>query len=99
MSYANGVPFGNLNNFYFDELYFNEQQAYLGYNSYIIDPNNSADPNNVDYYTNIAGGGNYYQENAIESTGYNGKLTFNASTQYKDKFSFGINLNLSLIHI
>jgi len=93
LSYANGVPFGNLNNFYFDELYFNEQQAYLGYNSYIIDPNNSADPNNVDYYTNIAGGGNYYQENSIESTGYNGKLTFNASTQYKDKFSFGINLN------
>ncbi|MFY7740156.1 MAG: OmpP1/FadL family transporter [Flavobacterium sp.] len=93
LSYANGVPFGNIDNFYFDELYFNEQQAYLGYNSYIIDPNNSADPNNVDYYTNIAGGGNYYQENAIESTGYNGKLTFNASTQYKDKFSFGINLN------
>ncbi|GAB3724578.1 OmpP1/FadL family transporter [Flavobacterium koreense] len=97
LSYANGVPFGNLNNFYFDELYFNEQQAYLGYNSYIIDPNNSADPNNVDYYTNIAGGGNYYQENAIESTGYNGKLTFNASTQYKDKFSFGINLNSHFI--
>jgi long-subunit fatty acid transport protein len=97
LSYANGVPFGNLNNFYFDELYFNEQQAYLGYNSYIIDPNNSADPNNVDYYTNIAGGGNYYQENSIESTGYNGKLTFNASTQYKDKFSFGINLNSHFI--
>ncbi|WP_298303189.1 outer membrane protein transport protein [Flavobacterium sp.] len=96
LSYANGVPFGNLNNFNYEELFFNEQQAYLGYNSYIIDPLNTTN-NNVEYYTNIAGGGNYYQENAIESTGYNGKLTFNASTQYKDKFSFGINLNSHFI--
>lgn len=92
LSYANGVPFGNIDNINFDQLFFNEQQAFLGYNSYIIDPVNPT-ANNVDYFTNIAPGGNYYQENAIESTGYNGKLTFNASAEYQDKFSIGINLN------
>lgn len=94
LSYANGVQLGNINDsyYYFDELYFNEQQAYLGYNAYIIDPtaNNS---NNTTYYTNVATGGNYYQENRIQTTGYNGKATFNFAGQYTDKWLFGLNLN------
>jgi len=96
LSYANGVSLGTLNNYYFDELYYNEQQAYLGYNSYIIDPtaNNNT---NTSYYTNIATGGNYYQENKIKTTGYNGKLAFNFSGQYTDKWSFGLNLNSHFI--
>ncbi|MEC4003899.1 outer membrane protein transport protein [Flavobacterium sp. SUN052] len=93
LSYANGVQFGNLNNYYFDELYYNEQQAYLGYNSYIIDPNDSTNPNNTGYYSNVATGGNYYQENRVKSTGYNSKLAFNISGQYTDKWYFGLNLN------
>lgn len=92
LSYANGVELGNIKNYYFDELYYNEQQAYLGYNAYIIDP--TVDSNsNTSYYTNIATGGNYYQENKIKSTGYNSKLAFNFSTQYNEKWSFGLNLN------
>lgn len=96
LSYANGVALGTLNNYYFDELYYNEQQAYLGYNSYIIDPTANTN-NNTSYYTNIAPGGNYYQENKIRTTGYNGKLAFNFSTQYTDKWSFGLNLNSHFI--
>ena len=94
LSYANGVALGNINNsnYYFDELYYNEQQAYLGYNSYIIDPTSSTS-NNTSYYTNIATGGNYYQENKIHSTGYNSKATFNFAGQYTDKWLFGLNLN------
>lgn len=92
LSYANGVPLSTLNNYYFDELYYNEQQAYLGYNSYIIDPTTN-DGTNTTYYTNVAPGGNYYQENRINSTGYNSKLAFNFSGQYKDKWFFGLNLN------
>jgi len=92
LSYANGVALGTLNNYYFDELYYNEQQAYLGYNSYIIDPSVNSDTN-TSYYTNVATGGNYYQENKIKSTGYNSKLAFNFSGQYNDKWSFGLNLN------
>lgn len=92
LSYANDVALGTLNNYYFDELYYNEQQAYLGYNSYIIDPSANTDTN-TSYYTNVATGGNYYQENKIKSTGYNSKLAFNFSGQYTDKWYFGLNLN------
>lgn len=94
LSYANGVQLGNINDsyYYFDELYFNEQQAYLGYNSYIIDPTLNTG-NNTTYYTNVATGGNYYQENRIQTTGYNGKATFNFAGQYTDKWLFGLNLN------
>ena len=92
LSYANGVSLGTLNNYNFDELYYNEQQAYLGYNSYIVDP--SANTNtNTSYYTNVAPGGNYYQENRIHSTGYNSKVAFNFAAQYTNKWLFGMNLN------
>lgn len=92
LSYANGVSYGNINNYYFDELYYNEQQAYFGYNSYIIDPTTTT-PTNTSYYSNIAPGGNYYQENRIHSTGYNSKVAFNFAAQYTDKWLFGMNLN------
>lgn len=45
------------------------------------------------YNSNVPGGGNYYQENTIITEGYNGKLSFNAATSYKDKLYIGINLN------
>lgn len=92
LSYANGVSLGNLNNYNFNELYYNEQQAYLGYNSYILDPSSTA-ATNTTYYSNVAPGGNYYQENRIKSTGYNSKISFNFSGQYTDKWFFGLNLN------
>ncbi len=100
LSYANGVELGVLNNYYFDELYYNEQQAYLGYNSYIInpvplasDPTNYTNPNISKYTPGVALGGNYYQENKIRSTGYNSKVAFNFGAQYTDKWLFGMNLN------
>ena len=100
LSYANGVSLGTLNNYYFNELYYNEQQAYLGYNSYIInpkplasDPTNYTNPNISTYTTGISQIGNYYQENRIHSTGYNSKVAFNFAAQYTDKWLFGLNLN------
>ena len=108
LSYANvnpqqnqpGIPLGTIQNYYYEELNFADQQAFLGYEGYIInaiplasDPSNNENPNIASYSTNIPTGGNYYQENVITSVGYNGKLSFNAATSYKDKFYFGINLN------
>jgi hypothetical protein len=100
LSYANGVKLGDLSNYNFDQLYFNEQQAYLGYNAYIInpvplasDPTNYNNPNINTYTSGVAPGGNYYQENKVRSTGYNSKLAFNFSGQYTDKWYFGLNLN------
>ncbi len=92
LSYANGVSLGTLSNNYFSDLYYNEQQAYLGYNSYIVDPTTNTN-NNTSYYTNVSNAGNYYQENRTRTTGYNSKLAFNFSGQYTDKWFFGFNLN------
>ncbi|MSP84773.1 MAG: transporter [Flavobacteriaceae bacterium] len=73
---------------------FGAQQAFLGYQGFIIDPAANYNENsNRNYVSLIPTGGNYYQENYIQSNGYNGKLSFNSSGQYKDKLYFGINLN------
>ena len=92
LSYANGIPLNILNNSSYGNLGHAAQQAYLGYNAFIIDPV-TTNPNNTLYTSNVPSSGNYYQENTITSQGYNGKLSFNAATSYKDKLYFGINLN------
>lgn len=92
LSYANGVPLSDLEDLNYEDLNNGGQQAFLAYQGYVINPfTNNA--NNTLYTSNVAAGGNYYQENSIVSTGFNGKLSFNAATQYKDKLYLGINLN------
>ena len=92
LSYANGVPLDVLDNSTYGELDHGAQQAYLGYQGYVINPVTNL-PNNTQYTSNVTPGGNYYQENSIYSNGYNGKLSFNAATSYKDKLFIGVNLN------
>jgi long-subunit fatty acid transport protein len=92
VSYANGVPKTVLDNSSYGELDHGGQQAYLGYWGYVINPVNEND-NNTQYVSNVTAGGNYYQENSVYSNGYNGKLSFNAATSYKDRLYIGINLN------
>lgn len=72
---------------------FYAEQAFLGYQGFIIDPASDYSDTNRNYVSLVPVGGNYYQENSFQSAGYNGKLSFNAATQYKDKFYFGLNLN------
>lgn len=108
LSYANansaqnqeGIELGVLQNYYYEELNFADQQAFLGYQGYIInaipllsDPLNDKNPNITSYEANIPSGGNYYHENEIYSSGYSGKLSFNFATTYKNKLFLGINLN------
>ena len=96
LNYANGVPLNVLYNSTYGELNYGEQQAFLGYNAYIINPVDESDPsnsNNTSYNSNVLKGGDYYQENTSLATGFNGKLSFNAATSYKDKIYFGVNLN------
>lgn len=93
LSYANGVPLFVLEDSFYGELDHGAQQAFLGYQAYIINPVDDTDPNNTLYTSNVTPGGNYYQENSIYSNGYNGKLSFNMATSYKDKLYIGINLN------
>src|SRR5690606_36755769 len=95
LNFANldgGVPLNQLENSFYENFGFGGQQAFLGYQAYVINPVTAA-PGNSSYVSNVPAGGNYYHENILESSGYNGKVTFNAATQYGDKFYFGLNLN------
>ena len=77
LSYANGIEQNYLSNYYFDELNYSGQQAYLGYQAYIINPaSNSLSETN--YYSNVPLGANYLQSQSFNSKGFNGKVSFNA---------------------
>lgn len=93
LSYAQGVPLDVLENSNYGELDNGGQQAFLGYQGYVINPRNPDNANNTLYDSNVTPGGNFFQENSVYSNGYNGKLSFNAATSYKDKIFIGINLN------
>jgi Uncharacterised protein family (UPF0164) len=98
LSYANPDPRSNqaviplnlVENGFYDDLNFADQQAFLGYQGYVINPNNTT---NTSFYVANNPGGNYAQENSFVSTGYNGKLTFNGAASYKDKLLIGVNFN------
>lgn len=75
---------------------FGNQQAFLGYESYILEPAMDTD-NNTSYQSNIRGN-NFDQSYRYASTGYNGKFSFNASTQYGENLYFGLNLNSHFIN-
>ena len=74
---------------------FGNQQAFLGYEGFIIDPVNNTDDNTA-YIRNI-NGADFNQSYAYSSSGYNGKMAFNLATNYNDKFYLGINLNAHFI--
>jgi len=75
---------------------FAHQQAFLGYESYILEPDTNDDANTT-YYSNLANG-TFNQDYTYASTGYNGKITFNAAVQYEDNLYLGLNLNSHLIN-
>ena len=91
LNYANGIPLSTLNNFSYGDLFYNEQQAYLGYNAFIIDPVSNT-PNNTSYVSAVVAG-QYNQESITSTRGNNSKATFNFAAQYEDKLSIGLNLN------
>lgn len=75
---------------------FGNQQAFLGYESFIIEPEENIDENTV-YTSNIASG-TFNQAYRYAATGYNGKIAFNAAAQYEDRLFLGINLNAHFIN-
>ena len=96
LSYANGIQQDYLSNYSFGELNYSEQQAFLGYQAYIINPGSSS-LSETNYSSNVPLGANYFQSQSFTSNGINGKASFNAAAQYKDFLSIGINLNAHFI--
>ena len=70
---------------------FIEQQAFLGYQGYIIEANED-DPNNTEYFS-LVEPGTFNQRYQYAATGLNGKVSFNLATQYQDWLYLGLNLN------
>ncbi|RAR47302.1 OmpP1/FadL family transporter [Flavobacterium lacus] len=98
LRFANGLPneggifLDVLETAFLEDLNFIDQQALFGYNAYMFNPVENI-PNNTSYVSNVPSNSSYYQENYTVATGYNGKLTGNIATSYKDKLFIGLNLN------
>ncbi len=106
LDFAQGVPLdllelqqgetiSSLYQFLGENQGFGAQQAFLGYQSFIIDPSDPQDLNNTAYVSNIAPG-TYNQEFSSASSGYNAKYTINLGAQVNNLF-LGLNLNSHII--
>ena len=71
---------------------YQNQQAFLGFESFILEPEDINNDANTVYFSNIAPG-TFNQQYSYVSTGYNGKFGFNTSVQFKESLFLGINLN------
>ena len=76
---------------------FSNQQAFLGFESYIIEADDINNDANTTYFSNLANG-TFSQDYSYASTGYNGKIAFNLATQYEDNLYLGMNLNSHFIN-
>ncbi len=70
---------------------YQNQQAFLGYESFILEPDSIDDTNNL-YYSNIAPG-SFDQSYNYVTSGISGKLGINLAMQYDEKLYLGLNLN------
>ena len=75
---------------------FGAQQAFLGYQGYVIDQVDDS-PENTSYNSFISPG-NFNQEYRSLATGLNGKFSFNFGTQFKDFLYLGANLNTHFLN-
>ena len=75
---------------------YGHQQAFLGYQSYILQPD-ADDDNNTSYYSNLADG-SFNHDYYYAATGLNGKIAFNMAAQYGDNLYLGLNLNSHFIN-
>lgn len=107
LAYANGLRLDEISAFEdetISEAYadigafygYANQQAFLGYESFILEP--KADTNDNTMYTSNIADGTFNQRYDYIATGYNGKFSFNAATQYGDKLYLGLNLNTHFIN-
>lgn len=80
---AQNIPFNVLNEYSYNELYFYEQQVYLGYFSHLLEYNSTTTDS---YYSIVPSDGNYYQESYASSKGYNGKLVGNFAQWLSERY-------------
>lgn len=102
LGYADGIPLDLLetvDNESLTDLYrylgenegFGAQQAFLGYQGYVINPDSNTLENT--FYNSAVGTGSFDQHYTYASTGLNGKFAFNVATEFNNTLYFGANLN------
>ncbi|MCF7561428.1 outer membrane protein transport protein [Sabulilitoribacter multivorans] len=106
LNYADGIRLGDislLDGEFIEDAYrdigevfgFAHQQAFLGYQSFILEPD-ADDDDNTTYFSNLDNG-TFDHDYTYAATGYNGKVTFNLAAQYEDNLYVGLNLNSHFI--
>ncbi len=107
LSFANGVPLDLLqlqNGETITDLYaflgetegFGAQQAFLGFQAFVLEPADINDPNNT-VYTSNAQYTSVDQEYYHATAGGNRKFSFNLATQYKENLYLGLNVNSHVV--
>lgn len=107
LGYANGVPLdlletiedetvSDLYSYLGENESFGAQQAFLGYQGYILNPESTSLENTT--YTSAIAPGSFDQEYAFAATGLNGKFTFNLASEFGKVFYLGANLNAHFLN-
>ena len=107
MSYAQGLRLDEISAFEDESITdaygdigaifgYANQQAFLGYESYILEPDADED-DNTSYTSNIAPG-DFNQEYSYAANGYNGKFSVNLAMQYDENIYLGLNLNSHFVN-
>ena len=91
-----GESISDLYQFLGENQGFGAQQAFLGFQSFILEPATFS-PDNEVYFSNTEDASIYNQEYNFISQGYNGKASFNLAAQYNDNLYLGLNLNSHFI--
>ena len=75
---------------------FLDQQAFLGYESFIIDAVDPSNLDNIQYVSNVLGS-NFSQSYQEVTRGSSGKYTINGGGMIGDRIHLGINLNIHFL--
>ena len=86
-----GESVSDLYSFLGENYGYDQQQAFLGYQAYVIEAN-ADNAENTEYFS-LVEPGTFDQQYQYAATGINGKVSFNLGTQYQDWLYLGLNLN------
>ncbi len=75
---------------------FGAQQAFLGFQGFVINPDSDTSANTS--YNSAIAPGTFSQKYSLASTGLNGKFSFNFASEFKDFLYLGINLNAHFLN-
>ncbi len=75
---------------------FGHQQGLLGFESFIVEPDDIDNDANTTYFSNLTNG-TFDHNYSYAATGYNGKISFNIAAQHEDNLYLGVNINSHFI--